>query len=73
MGLFGGAGVGKTVILMEMINNIAQHGSISVVAGVSERTLEGNDLYHEMKDAGTRESRPRVRPDERTLRARAWL
>ncbi|HIU17335.1 MAG TPA: F0F1 ATP synthase subunit beta, partial [Candidatus Avidesulfovibrio excrementigallinarum] len=53
MGLFGGAGVGKTVILMEMINNIAkQHGGISVFGGVGERTREGNDLYHEMKDAG---------------------
>jgi F-type H+/Na+-transporting ATPase subunit beta len=53
MGLFGGAGVGKTVILMEMINNIAkQHGGISVFAGVGERTREGNDLYHEFKDAG---------------------
>ncbi len=49
MGLFGGAGVGKTVILMELINNIAkQHGGISVFAGVGERTREGNDLYHEM-------------------------
>ncbi len=56
MGLFGGAGVGKTVILMEMINNIAkQHGGISVFAGVGERTREGNDLYHEMKDAGVLE------------------
>ncbi len=53
MGLFGGAGVGKTVILMEMINNIAkQHGGKSVFAGVGERTREGNDLYLEMKDAG---------------------
>jgi len=53
MGMFGGAGVGKTVILMEMINNIAkQHGGISVFAGVGERTREGNDLYHEMIDAG---------------------
>ncbi|MDR1947072.1 MAG: F0F1 ATP synthase subunit beta [Desulfovibrio sp.] len=53
MGLFGGAGVGKTVILMEMINNIArQHGGLSVFAGVGERTREGNDLYHEFKDAG---------------------
>ena len=52
MGLFGGAGVGKTVILMEMINNIAkQHGGSSVFAGVGERTREGNDLYHELKDA----------------------
>jgi F-type H+-transporting ATPase subunit beta len=56
MGLFGGAGVGKTVILMEMINNIAkQHGGKSVFAGVGERTREGNDLYHEMKDAGVLE------------------
>ena len=56
VGLFGGAGVGKTVILMEMINNIAkQHGGISVFAGVGERTREGNDLYHEMKDAGVLE------------------
>ncbi|ABW66413.1 MAG: F0F1 ATP synthase subunit beta [Thermodesulfobacteriota bacterium] len=53
MGLFGGAGVGKTVIMMEMVNNIAmQHGGISVFAGVGERTREGNDLYHEMKDSG---------------------
>ena len=53
MGLFGGAGVGKTVIMMEMVHNIAmQHGGISVFAGVGERTREGNDLYHEMKDAG---------------------
>ncbi len=53
MGLFGGAGVGKTVILMEMINNIAkQHGGKSVFAGVGERTREGNDLYLEMKEAG---------------------
>lgn len=53
MGLFGGAGVGKTVILMEMINNIAkQHGGSSVFAGVGERTREGNDLYNELKEAG---------------------
>ena len=53
MGLFGGAGVGKTVIMMEMVNNIAmEHGGISVFAGVGERTREGNDLYHEMKDSG---------------------
>jgi F-type H+-transporting ATPase subunit beta len=53
MGLFGGAGVGKTVIMMEMINNIAlQHGGISVFGGVGERTREGNDLYHEMLDSG---------------------
>ncbi len=52
IGLFGGAGVGKTVIIMELINNIAkQHGGYSVFAGVGERTREGNDLYHEMKDS----------------------
>jgi len=56
MGLFGGAGVGKTVILMEMINNIAQqHGGSSVFTGVGERTREGNDLYHELKEAGVLE------------------
>jgi F-type H+-transporting ATPase subunit beta len=56
MGLFGGAGVGKTVILMEMINNIAkQHGGLSVFAGVGERTREGNDLYHEMQESGVLE------------------
>ena len=53
IGLFGGAGVGKTVTLMELINNIAsEHGGFSVFAGVGERTREGNDFYHEMKDAG---------------------
>jgi len=52
-GLFGGAGVGKTILIMELINNIAkQHGGISVFAGVGERTREGNDLYHEMKESG---------------------
>jgi F-type H+-transporting ATPase subunit beta len=55
-GLFGGAGVGKTVLIMELINNIAkQHGGISVFAGVGERTREGNDLYHEMKESGVLE------------------
>ncbi|HEY8521019.1 MAG TPA: F0F1 ATP synthase subunit beta [Gammaproteobacteria bacterium] len=53
IGLFGGAGVGKTVTLLELINNIAkQHGGYSVFAGVGERTREGNDFYHEMKEAG---------------------
>jgi F-type H+-transporting ATPase subunit beta len=52
-GLFGGAGVGKTVLIQELINNIAkQHGGISVFAGVGERTREGNDLYHEMRESG---------------------
>jgi len=53
IGLFGGAGVGKTVLIMELINNVAkQHGGLSVFAGVGERTREGNDLYNEMKDSG---------------------
>jgi len=53
IGLFGGAGVGKTVTMQELIHNIAsEHGGISVFAGVGERTREGNDLYHEMKDSG---------------------
>ena len=53
IGLFGGAGVGKTVIIMELINNIAkQHGGLSVFAGVGERTREGNDLYNEMQESG---------------------
>ncbi len=53
IGLFGGAGVGKTVLIQELINNIAKaHGGVSVFAGVGERTREGNDLYHEMIDAG---------------------
>ncbi len=53
IGVFGGAGTGKTVIIQELINNIAKaHGGFSVFAGVGERTREGNDLYHEMKEAG---------------------
>ena len=53
IGLFGGAGVGKTVLIMELINNVAKaHGGFSVFAGVGERTREGNDLYHEMIDSG---------------------
>jgi F-type H+-transporting ATPase subunit beta len=53
IGLFGGAGVGKTVAIMELINNIAkEHSGLSVFAGVGERTREGNDFYHEMKEAG---------------------
>ena len=58
IGLFGGAGVGKTVIIMELINNVAMgHGGFSVFAGVGERTREGNDLYHEMIESGV------IRPD----------
>lgn len=53
VGLFGGAGVGKTVLIQELINNIAkEHGGLSVFAGVGERTREGNDLYHEMRESG---------------------
>ena len=53
IGLFGGAGVGKTVLIQEFINNIAtQHGGLSVFAGVGERSREGNDLYYEMKESG---------------------
>ena len=53
IGLFGGTGVGKTVLIMELINNIAKaHGGYSVFAGVGERTREGNDLYHEMIEGG---------------------
>ncbi len=56
MGMFGGAGVGKTVVIMEMIHNIAmKHGGVSVFAGVGERTREGNDLYREMKESGVLE------------------
>ena len=53
IGLFGGAGVGKTVLIMELINNVAKaHGGYSVFAGVGERTREGNDLFHEMVESG---------------------
>ena len=52
-GLFGGAGVGKTVLIQELINNVSKaHGGYSVFAGVGERTREGNDLYHEMIETG---------------------
>jgi F-type H+-transporting ATPase subunit beta len=58
IGAFGGAGVGKTVVIMELINNIAKlHGGVSVFAGVGERTREGNDLYHEMAQAGVIDER----------------
>ena len=67
IGLFGGAGVGKTVLIQELINNIAtQHGGVSVFAGVGERTREGNDLWREMTESGRdREDGARLRPDER--------
>jgi F-type H+-transporting ATPase subunit beta len=58
VGAFGGAGVGKTVVILELINNIAkQHGGFSVFAGVGERSREGNDLYHEMSEAALSISR----------------
>jgi F0F1-type ATP synthase beta subunit len=58
VGAFGGAGVGKTVVIMELINNIAKlHGGVSVFAGVGERTREGNDLYNQMCEAGV------IKPD----------
>ena len=67
VGLFGGAGVGKTVNMMELIRNIAiEHSGYSVFAGVGERTREGNDFYHEMKGLErARRVAPRLRPDER--------
>ncbi len=73
VGLFGGAGVGKTVTMMELINNIATaHSGLSVFAGVGERTREGNDFYHEMMEAGVVnkddleiEGGDGLRPDER--------
>jgi F-type H+-transporting ATPase subunit beta len=73
IGLFGGAGVGKTVLIQELINNIAmQHGGVSVFGGVGERTREGNDLWHEMEDSklldrrlGAHQDRAGLRPDER--------
>jgi len=59
VGAFGGAGVGKTVVIMELINNIAKlHGGVSVFAGVGERTREGNDLYKEMSEAGVIKQSP---------------
>ena len=66
VGLFGGAGVGKTVVIQELIRNIAtEHGGYSVFAGVGERTREGNDLYHEMKESGVLgQNRAGFRPDE---------
>ena len=74
IGLFGGAGVGKTVLIQELINNVAKaHGGYSVFAGVGERTREGNDLYHEFIESGVNKKgggegiqmRAGVRPDER--------
>ena len=85
IGLFGGAGVGKTVLIQELINNVAKaHGGYSVFAGVGERTREGNDLYHEIIEFGRQQGpqdeqrrhrrlqvRAGLRPDERAARAPA--
>ena len=73
IGLFGGAGVGKTVLIQELIRNIAtEHGGYSVFAGVGERTREGTALYREMKESGRhRQDRHGLRPDERAARAPA--
>ncbi len=69
VGLFGGAGVGKTVLIQELINNIAKaHGGYSVFAGVGERTREGNDLYHEMIESGVNKDPKRARPRVRNAR-----
>ena len=69
IGLFGGAGVGKTVLIMELINNIAKaHGGYSVFAGVGERTREGNDLYHEMIESGVIKDPTRARSKARNAR-----
>ena len=70
VGLFGGAGVGKTVIIMELINNIAKaHGGYSVFAGVGERTREGNDLYHEMIESGVNKDPHKARSKARNARS----
>ena len=68
IGLFGGAGVGKTVIIMELIHNIAlKHGGVSVFGGVGERTREGNDLWHEFQESGVIDPH-----DHDASRARRW-
>ena len=72
IGLFGGAGVGKTVLIQELINNIAKaHGGFSVFAGVGERTREGNDLYHECIES-RRQRRPARSPDPKVNRNARW-
>ena len=67
IGLFGGAGVGKTVVIMELINNVAKnHGGYSVFAGVGERTREGNDLWIEMTESGV------IKPGNGRTRSAPW-
>ena len=74
IGLFGGAGVGKTVMIQELINNVAKaHGGYSVFAGVGERTREGNDLYHEMIEVGRQQGPAREQRLDRRLQVRADL
>ena len=69
IGLFGGAGVGKTVLIMELINNVAKaHGGYSVFAGVGERTREGNDLYHEMIESRVNKDPHKARSKARNAR-----
>ena len=72
IGLFGGAGVGKTVLIMELINNVAKaHGGYSVFAGVGERTREGNDLYHEMIESGVNKD-PKKNNGSTPARSARW-
>ncbi|CAM9428665.1 unnamed protein product [Ectocarpus sp. 6 AP-2014] len=74
IGLFGGAGVGKTVVIMELINNIAtNHGGFSVFAGVGERTREGNDLYHEMIEGGVIKASSTIITEDSTKGSKATL
>src|ERR1700681_301090 len=73
IGLFGGAGVGKTVLIMELINNVAKaHGGYSVFAGVGERTREGNDLYHEMIESGVNKDPHNPDPSVKSKCARVF-
>ena len=74
VGLFGGAGVGKTVLIQELINNVAKaHGGYSVFAGVGERTREGNDLYHEMIESGVNKDPHENNGIDRRLQMRAGV
>ncbi|PIO60304.1 putative ATP synthase F1, beta subunit, partial [Teladorsagia circumcincta] len=74
IGLFGGAGVGKTVLIMELINNVAKaHGGYSVFAGVGERTREGNDLYHEMIEGGVIDLKNQCSPEDRQRINVGWF
>ena len=74
VGLFGGAGVGKTVLIQELIHNVAtEHGGYSIFTGVGERSREGNDLWNEMKESGVIEKTARQKPEKRTAsKERDW-